>query len=177
MIDTLKKTGLALAMAATALVGTASQAEARGYHRGHDGGDDAALAIGAGIIGLAIGAAIADRGDDRYYDADWYPARRYVMVDGYPDYYYYYDGYPNVYYRDRYYNRYYGGWYEHRRHDRWNRGYGRVQRWYGRGGRGYYRGDDAYRGGRGYYRGGDNYRGGDHYRGGERDAHRHYRGH
>ncbi|WP_067736208.1 hypothetical protein [Novosphingobium naphthalenivorans] len=108
--------GLGTALAATVLTLTAP-AQARDHYRGH-GGDDAAIAIGAGIIGLAIGAAIADSHDDRYYDSGYYPARRYVTVRGYPGYYYYYDGYPNRYYRDRYYSRYYAPYYR----DRWSRG-------------------------------------------------------
>ncbi|MCT2398888.1 hypothetical protein [Novosphingobium mangrovi (ex Huang et al. 2023)] len=107
--------GLGTALAASALM-AASPAMARDHYR--DRGDDAAIAIGAGIIGLAIGAAIADNHDRRYYDRGWYPARRYVTVRGYPGYYYYYDGYPNRYYRDRYYDRYYAPYYR----DRWSRG-------------------------------------------------------
>lgn len=109
--------GLGAALAATALAAT-SPAMARDYYRHRDGGDDAAIAIGAGIIGLAVGAAIADRDDDRYYDRDYYGGRRYVTVRGHPGYYYYYDGYPNRYYRDRYYDRYYAPYYR----DRWSRG-------------------------------------------------------
>jgi hypothetical protein len=87
-----------------------------------------AAIIGAGIVGLAIGALIADRDDDYYYDRSYYRHRRYVSLDGYPGYYYYYDGYPNRYYRDRYYDRYYGRYYS----NRWDRGYNRIDRWYGR---------------------------------------------
>lgn len=108
-----RRLGLAAAAAASMLaLSTPAQA------RHGDGGDDAAIAIGAGIIGLAIGAAIADRNDDRYYDRRYYPSRRYVTVRGRPDYYYYYDGAPNRYYRDRYYQRYYQPYYR----ERWNRG-------------------------------------------------------
>jgi hypothetical protein len=77
------KAALAATLAASTLV-VSAPAEARGYH--HRGGGDAAIAIGAGIIGLAIGAAIAsDNDDDRYYDRGYYH-------DGYPQYrggYYY----------------------------------------------------------------------------------------
>ena len=103
MLNGLKKLGLGAALAASALL-AASPASARDHYRDR-GGNDAAIAIGAGIIGLAIGAAIAD----------------YVTVRGYPGYYYYYDGYPNRYYRDRYYSRYYAPYYR----ERWSRGYDR----------------------------------------------------
>lgn len=122
--------GLGTALAATALL-AASPATARDHYR-RGGGDDAAIAIGAGIIGLAIGAAIADHDDDRYYDSGWYPERRYVTVRGYPGYYYYYEGRPNRYYHDRYYDRYYAPYYR----DRWSRG-----RDWGYGHRGYDRDD------------------------------------
>lgn len=108
MFHHLKKLGLAAGLASMSLL-TAQPAQAR------DRGDnDAAIAIGAGIIGLAIGAAIADRGDDRYYDRRYYPSRRYVTVRGRPGYYYYYQGNPNRYYRDRYYTRYYQPYYRER---------------------------------------------------------------
>ena len=60
------KTGIAgLAVAGTLAV-TAAPAEAqRGRHRYRDN-DRAALAIGAGIIGLGIAAGISNRGG--YYD-------------------------------------------------------------------------------------------------------------
>lgn len=109
--------GLGTVLAAGALV---VAVPAQAHDRGR--GDDAAIAIGAGIIGLAIGAAIADSDDDRYYDDRYYHSRRYVTVRGHPGYYYYYDGYPNRYYRDRYYDRYYGRYWRERRdwdRDRW----------------------------------------------------------
>jgi hypothetical protein len=116
-----KKLTIGAALAASALVASAP-AEAQRYYRDRD--NTAAVAIGAGVIGLALGAAIADR-DDRYYgDRGYWGSRRYVTVRGRPDYYYYYDGYPNRYYRDRYYTRDYARW--HR--DRW---YGGRDRWYG----------------------------------------------
>lgn len=73
-----RKATLAAALVATSL-SVATSAEARDrYHRDR-GGNDAAIAIGAGIIGLAIGAAIAsDRNDDRYYrDRRYYPRGHY----------------------------------------------------------------------------------------------------
>lgn len=43
----------------------------RVYYRDYDRGDDGAL-LAAGIIGLALGAAIASNNDrDRYYDRDY----------------------------------------------------------------------------------------------------------
>ena len=100
------------------------------------------------LVNLAIGAAIADRGDDRYYDRRFYDNRRYVRVNGHRDYYYYYAGNPNRYYRDRYYSRYYQPYYRERYSrdygNRWDRGYNRVDRYYGRD---HYRGD-RYRGDR-----------------------------
>ncbi|MCK9542413.1 MAG: hypothetical protein M0R03_10350 [Novosphingobium sp.] len=73
-----RKAALASVLAATALA-SATPAMARDHwgprHRG-GGGNDAAIAIGAGVVGLAIGALIAsasndkkrDRYDDRQYD-------------------------------------------------------------------------------------------------------------
>lgn len=140
-----KRAVMALALGAASLT-AAGAAEAREHYRDHDNGEKVAIAIGAGLVGLAIGAALADRDDRHYYDRGYYHSRRYVRVSGYPGYYYYYDGYPNRYYRDRYYDRYYGrhyrdyrparhyrrDLYERRHYDRWDRGQRRVERWYGR---------------------------------------------
>ena len=121
-----KKALLGPAVAATALA-TATPADAQYYrHRHH--GDDAAVAGGAGILGLAVGAAIASNGRG-YYNGGYY--------DGYytqPGYTYYYNSYPSYYpyYNGYYYNgyRYNDGWfYDNRgrraydRHD-WNRRWG-----------------------------------------------------
>ena len=77
------KLGLGLALAATVTM-AAAPAEARdrwGRHRG--GGDDAAIAIAAGIAGLAIGAAVSNGNGGRYYndrryynDSYYYPQYR-----------------------------------------------------------------------------------------------------
>ncbi|MCB2048875.1 MAG: hypothetical protein KDE32_11705 [Novosphingobium sp.] len=140
---------LAVALATVGLAG-ATTAQARDGYR--DRGDDAAIAIGAGIVGLAIGALLADR-DDRYYrDSRWYSQRRYVRVRGYPDYYYYYPNNPRRYYRDRYYDRNYGAYYSgrsyYRNYDRrWRDDYrGRDYRYRDRGYR-YSDRDYRYRGG------------------------------
>lgn len=99
------KATLAAALAATVGL-TAAPAEARDRYRHRGGGDDAAIAIGAGIVGLALGAAIAsnrrDRYDDGYYNYDrrYYPRGSY---NGYPAY----RAYPryNYLYRDDYHPR------------------------------------------------------------------------
>jgi len=102
---------------AAAAVATATPAQARdGWHRGGD--DTAAWAVGAGIVGLAVGAAIASDHDDRYYrDRVYYrDGYRYPRYRGY-----YYRSYPV--YRDDW---RYREWREHERweHRRdWNRGY------------------------------------------------------
>lgn len=71
-MNVFKKSALALGLAATAVVST-TPAMARDYRGGSD--NTAAIAIGAGILGLAVGAIAAssnnrdrDRYDDRYYD-------------------------------------------------------------------------------------------------------------
>ncbi len=84
----LKKTGLAVALGATALTGLAIPAEAQRY-RGNRHHDNSGAAVVAGIAGIAIGAAIASN-DHRYdYDRRYYSDHGYYPVDGY-------------YYRERY---------------------------------------------------------------------------
>ena len=137
VIQAARRTALGLALAATTVVSlAASPAEARdrwGRHRG--GGDDAAIAIAAGIAGLAIGAAISDNGgryynDRSYRGGSYYPQYRDShYYDSYPQYRgsYYYNSYPqyNGYYNNNYdrryrdydrYERKHGRW--HNRHDR-----------------------------------------------------------
>ena len=95
-----------------ALALTAAPAQARdGYYRGH-GGDDAAIAIGAGVVGLALGAAIASGNRDRdyYYDDDYYYPRG-AYYPAYPRYYSYRYDYPR---HDRHWNGWHGD-----RHDGW----------------------------------------------------------
>ena len=96
---------------------TPAAARDRYYHR--HGSDDAAIAIGAGLIGLAIGAAIASNHDDRYYGDRYYYDNGYYYPR-YRGYDYYYRRYPNRYYeRDYYIYRNYNGYGYHRerRHD------------------------------------------------------------
>jgi hypothetical protein len=101
MTSVLKKAGLAVALGATALT-VAAPAQAQRYrHYGH--GDVAGAALVGGLAGLAVGAAVADRGYPVGYYADPYYA--------YPPAYYYGPGYGYYYYPHyRYYGRpgYYG---------------------------------------------------------------------
>ncbi len=82
----LKKAGLGVALAATALT-TAAPADAQrwgGYGRGYGGGwggyhhrgggNVAGAAVLGGILGLGVGAAIASSNRPRYYDRGYYDA-------------------------------------------------------------------------------------------------------
>lgn len=107
-MNVFRKAALAAGLAATALA-TTTPAMARDWHRGND--NTAAVAIGAGILGLAVGAIAAsssrdrDRYDDRYYSSDW--------------------SYRDGYYWDRDGRRYSRGDYDRYRNQRedWRRGY------------------------------------------------------
>jgi len=100
------------AIAATlgvATLATSTTADARDHWRHRGGGDDAAIAIGAGAIGLAVGAALASNRGDRYYRDRYY-------YDSYPRGYYY-ESYPRgYYYRDYPRYRYRDDWRWERRH-------------------------------------------------------------
>ncbi len=106
---------IAAGAAALSLVtATAASADPRYYRHHRDrGGDVAAAAIAAGIVGLAVGAAISDndRGDRRYYD-DRYYGRRYAPPPP-PRYGYGYGYAPRPYYGDR-------ECWTTRDYDRWN---------------------------------------------------------
>lgn len=116
--------------ALTGLIGSVALAAAAPA-QAHDRGDDAAIAVGAGIVGLAVGAAIAS--DQPYYNGGYYssyysgPAYYQEYYPAYPAYGYYYNYPAYRSYRPYYHNGYRG-----------------------------YRGYDGYRGYRGY----DGYRGG-----------------
>lgn len=105
----LRNTVLTAALGAVMLA-TAAPADARGYrhhyYRHHR--NDAALAVGAGMMGLAVGAAIAsDRGGWYYDDGYYYPDRYY-----YPRYRtYYYEGRP--WHSDWRWHREYRHWHHH----------------------------------------------------------------
>lgn len=95
-MNLLRNTALATAVAAMTLA-NATPAAARDHYRYYrHRNNDAAIAITAGVIGLAIGAAIAsDRPHRYYYDDGYYYRERY----DYPRYprYYYYETYPRDY--------------------------------------------------------------------------------
>ena len=116
MLKSLKRIGIVAALSTSAV---ATTADARDRYRHHD--DDAAIAIGAGIVGLAIGAAIASDHDDRYYYRD----RRYYRA--YPDHYYY-ERAPRGYYRDYRRNR----WYDRDSRYRGHKYYRKHKRWHDR---------------------------------------------
>ncbi|MBO9543669.1 hypothetical protein [Caulobacter sp.] len=89
------------AAALSLVVATTASADPRyRHHRGH-GNDTAAVAVAAGIVGLAVGAAISDgnRGD-RYYDDRYYGRRAYAPPPP-PRYGYGYGYAPRPYYGDR----------------------------------------------------------------------------
>jgi hypothetical protein len=95
------KKGLAGLVVAGTLAATAAPAEAQRYRRHHRNNDGAALAIGAGIIGLGIAASLSDR--DRYYGRGYYGGGYYGR--GYDPYYdrgyYRRSNYRRGYYRNR----------------------------------------------------------------------------
>jgi hypothetical protein len=103
MTSVLKKVGLGLAAVATLAV-TATPADAQRY-RHYRHGDRTGAAIGAGIIGLGIGAAIAssNRG---YYNRGYYNDPYYGSYDPYYGNSYAYNGYDNGYYDQGYYQGY-----------------------------------------------------------------------
>lgn len=121
MLKSWKSAVLAAALAAGAMT-AATSAEARDRYRGDN---DAALAIGAGVVGLAVGAAIASGNRDRRYRNDYYYYDR-----GYPRHYYNQRAYRDRYHYDR----------QPRRHWRGDRYY-RDDRYRGDRRRDYYRGD------------------------------------
>jgi hypothetical protein len=114
MFKFIKRAGVVAALAVgTMALAPAAEARDRYYDRR---GDTTGAAVAGGIIGLALGAAIASSGRDRYYDDGYYYGRPRVYYRAYPRYYrpyprgYYYDRYPRRDYR--YYDR---GWRDYRR--------------------------------------------------------------
>lgn len=105
--------------AATLAAASPAMADDRRWHRHRDGGDTAGAAVAGGIIGLALGAAIASNGRDRdYYDDRYYYHRRpHARVYVYHEYPRYHRGWGRPAYRyyhprERYYRGYngYGGY-------------------------------------------------------------------
>ena len=116
MNNLLKKAGLGVALAATAIT-VSAPAEAQRWHGGgyrhyNRGGDTAGAAILGGIVGLGVGAAIASS-NNRYYDRGYYNGGYYAPP---PRRSYYYDDY-NYNYRPRCWNQW-----------RWDPYYGRNVR-------------------------------------------------
>lgn len=117
MINTVGRVAAGVAALSVVAAATTASADSR-YHRHHrdKGGDVAAAAITAGVIGLVIGAAIADddHRDNRYRD------RRYAPPPPPPPprYGYGYGYAPRSYYGDREcwttreYDRWSGSYYE-----------------------------------------------------------------
>lgn len=135
MIHLFRKAALGAALVASASL-AAAPAEARDRYGRHRGGDDAAIAIAAGIAGLAIGAAISSNGRrDRYYDGQYYDDGYYRGGYYGGNYYngggYYprssYNYYPrtNGYRYDNYDRRYRDGYRYQRKHRKWHRKHGR----------------------------------------------------
>ena len=112
-MTTIRKIVLGTALAASAVT-AAAPASAHDYH-GNRGGDGTAVAIGAGIIGLAIGAAIASSDNHRGYDDYRYRHQRhYQGRTNSRGTYGQYDSrsYGSPYYGNQYYgNQYYGNGY------------------------------------------------------------------
>jgi hypothetical protein len=116
-MNVMKKATLAAALAASALVST-TPAMAHPYGYDHHGGDAAALAIGAGILGLAVGAAVASGSHHHDYDQPYYNSGYYDNGWQYrAGYYYAPDG--QRYDRDGY-----NQWQRNHADDDWRRGYG-----------------------------------------------------
>ena len=99
MTGLMKKARLGIAVAATVLTAAApADAQRYRYRNYNRGGDVAAGALLGGIVGLGVGAAIANSNRGRYYDRGYYyaapppPPRRYYYARGY-GYGYGYGGY------------------------------------------------------------------------------------
>lgn len=125
---TFLRKGLKTATLVLALAAGTFSAAAPAQARGHRGGNYAAIAIGAGVVGLAIGAAIASDNNRGYYDNGYY--RSYPVYQGG----YYNNGYPQYrgYPRYRAYPAYRGYDYRYQQQRRWRQ----HERWEHRGGYG-----------------------------------------
>jgi len=103
LLKTLKSATWALVPALVMAMSVPASARDGRYNDRRGGDDDAAIAIGAGVIGLALGAAIAssDRDRDHYYD-DYNDGRYYNGGGYYPQQGYYYGARPRYYPRPSY---------------------------------------------------------------------------
>lgn len=109
-----RKAVLALALASTVIASNASAHDGRRWNNPYrDRHSDTGTAVVAGVIGLALGMAIANssqRHEDRYYndpdreyDYDRSPYERDLFRRGYYFYRGYYYGPDGYYYRERFY--------------------------------------------------------------------------
>ena len=114
---------VAAGVAALSLVAAATTASADpryGHYRGHRGNDTAAVAVAAGIVGLAVGAAISDGNRHDRYDRGYYDRGYYAPPPPPPRYGY---GYGYGYAPRPYYGRPARDCWTTREYDRWNGAY------------------------------------------------------
>ena len=133
MTQLIRKAALGLALAATATMASAPvQAQSYDRYDRHRGGD-AGAAIAAGIVGLAIGAALSSGSHGRYYNDGYYNSRYRGDYDYPQQTYYNYNNYPRGYNYDNYqrgydYNyddrRYRDADRYERKHRKWHRNHG-----------------------------------------------------
>ena len=133
MTQSIRKATLGLALAATATMASVP-VQAQSYDRydryDHHHGGDAGAAIAAGIVGLAIGAALSSGNHGGYYNDGYYnsryrgsydyPRQSYYNYDNYPRSYNY-DSYQRGYYYDNDYRRYRDADRYERKHRKWHR--------------------------------------------------------
>ena len=116
----IRKAALGAALGAAALTASTPAMADRYYGYRHHDGDATGAAIAGGVIGLALGAAIASSNNDRYYDRGYYDRGYYPRYRSY----YVYRDYPRYYrpYRDDWRRH---EWREHRGYygDRYRRGW------------------------------------------------------
>ncbi len=107
----MKKAGLGIALAATALTAAAPADAQRwgGYYGHRRGGDATASALLGGIVGLGIGAAIASSNRPRYVDRGYYYDAPPPPPPVYRERNYYYDTYQPRCWTEYRYDPYYGG--------------------------------------------------------------------
>ncbi len=102
-VNTLGRVGAGVAALSLVAAATTASADPRYYHRHRDKGDDVAVAaIAAGVLGLAVGAALSDNDRRDRYDDRYYGRRAYAPPPPPPRQYGYGYGYaPRPYYGDR----------------------------------------------------------------------------